>query len=365
MVTPVSFRLDATQVTACRDTLRGGSRSFFAASHLLPRRYAVPATVLYAYCRLADDVIDEGADDPLALARLHASLDRVYAGAPGDCPVEQSFTELVAAFGIPRVLPEALFEGFEWDTRLRRYDSLGDVFAYGTRVAGTVGAMMALVMGVRSPLALARAIDLGVAMQLSNIARDVGEDARNGRLYLPRDWFAEAGIDADAWLQAPSADLRLVPMVHRLLDAASELYGRAESGIALLPAPCRPGIFAARLLYAEIGEAVRELGEGFIDQRAVVPGQRKAALLCRAIGRAAQPRAVDESAVLAQAAYLLDAVALTAPRSPATQDDAGLAGRIDRNCEFLFDLFTRLEARERGLLPGAPPLSGQTDSPAG
>ena len=150
----------------------------------------------------------------------------------------------------PPLLPEALLEGLAWDAEGRSYETIDELFDYAARVAGAVGVMMALIMGVRSPQALARACDLGVAMQLTNIARDVGEDARLGRIYLPRQWLREAGIDADAWLAKPGLDERLRPIVARLLQEADALYARARAGIALLPANCRPAILAAALIYA-------------------------------------------------------------------------------------------------------------------
>ena len=108
--------------------------------------------------------------------------------------------DLMRRCAIPAALPEALLEGLAWDAEGRSYETIDELFDYAARVAGAVGVMMALIMDVRSPQALARACDLGVAMQLTNIARDVGEDARLGRIYLPRQWLREAGIDADAWL---------------------------------------------------------------------------------------------------------------------------------------------------------------------
>ena len=96
---------------------------------------------------------------------------------------------------MPRILPDALLEGLAWDAMGRRYATLSDLRAYSARVASAVGAMMCVLMRVRDRDALARACDLGVAMQLTNIARDVGEDAREGRLYLPTDWLAGAGVD--------------------------------------------------------------------------------------------------------------------------------------------------------------------------
>ena len=103
-------------------------------------------------------------------------------------------------------MPDALFEGLQWDCEGRRYEDLEALHAYAARVAGAVGVMMALLMGVRDADALARACDLGVAMQLTNIARDVGEDARAGRLYLPLDWLREAGLDPAAFLADACAE---------------------------------------------------------------------------------------------------------------------------------------------------------------
>ena len=279
----------ADDLAACRALIRHGSRSFFAASLLLPRRIAVPATALYAFCRVADDLIDEAGDEAggagaaAAVEGLRTRLRGVYAGRPGPFPEDRALAEVVARFGIPRSMPEALLEGLAWDASGREYRTLSELYDYAARVAGCVGAMMALVMGTSDARAVARACDLGVAMQLTNVARDVGEDARMGRLYLPRAWFAEAGLDADGWLARPSDDVRVRAMTRRLLGYADVLYRRGEAGIALLPLACRPGIRAARLIYADIGREIARSGYRTLERRAVVSGPRKAALLARAV----------------------------------------------------------------------------------
>jgi phytoene synthase len=262
--------------------MRGGSKSFFAASLLLPQRVRGPATALYAFCRRADDEIDLGQDPHAAMDWLRRRLDDVYAGRPQDIDCDRALAAIVHAHRIPRELLDALLEGFLWDAQERRYETLAEVEAYAARVAGAVGAMMALVMETTSPQAIARACELGVAMQLTNIARDVGEDARNGRLYLPRAWLRDAGIDPDAWLRAPVFDARIAQVVESLLAAADALYLRAEHGIAALPRDCRPAIRAARLVYAEIGQQLRREGLDSISHRTVVPRNRKLALMARA-----------------------------------------------------------------------------------
>ena len=195
---------------------------------------------------------------------------------------DRALAAVVREFDLPLELVAALLEGFEWDAEGRRYETIEDLQAYGARVAGSVGAMMAVIMRVRGEQALARACDLGVAMQLTNIARDVGEDARFGRLYLPLAWMRDAGLDPDTWLAQPLFDGRIASVIARLIKAADELYQRSEHGIGQLPRDCRPAIRAARLVYAEIGRELEKAGLDSINQRAVVSGKRKLALLARA-----------------------------------------------------------------------------------
>jgi phytoene synthase len=249
----------AADRTACRAAIRTGSKSFFAAGRLLPWDVREAAYGLYAFCRLSDDLVDEApspADRRDAVARLDARISRAYAGHPADSAADRAFSDIVGAYAIPETLPRALIEGFAWDAEGRRYADLDAVHGYAARVAGSVGAMMALIMGAREPDALARACDLGAAMQLTNIARDVGEDARMGRLYLPLDWMRAAGLDPDAFLADPQPGPALSEVVARLLFEAEGLYARAEAGIAVLPAQCRPAIRAAGLIYAEIGRQI-------------------------------------------------------------------------------------------------------------
>jgi phytoene synthase len=292
-----------------RRLMRGGSRTFFAASLLLPASVRASATSLYAFCRLADDAVDLEADGAAALAGLQQRLALVYAGRPLAIEADEALASVVARHGIPEALPAALLEGFHWDTAGRRYETLEEVHDYAARVAGTVGAMMALIMGARGTHALARACELGVAMQLTNIARDVGEDARNGRLYLPRRWMREAGIDPDAWLAAPRFDAALGAVVARLLGAADELYGRAAHGIAELPRSCRPAIQAARRVYAEIGREVERAGLDSVSRRAVVPPRRKLGLAARSLAAAVVAPAAANASLepLAAVRYLVDA----------------------------------------------------------
>ena len=320
----------------CRQMIRDGSKSFFLASLLLPRRTRDPARSLYAFCRLADDRVDQSADCAGAVEGLRRTLDDIYQFRSLDHPAERAFADVARDFAIPRALPEALIDGFAWDGAARTYDTLSDVIAYGMRVAGTVGAMMALLMNTRSPQAIARACDLGVAMQLTNIARDVGEDARHGRLYLPRQWMVEEGINPVTFLARPVMSAGLARVVRRLLAEADGLYSRSIPGIQMLPAACRPAIHAAQLLYAEIGREVERAACDSVSRRASVSPARKTVLLAAAVAAAARSAAPSGLPPLPEAAFVCEAVA-TAPK-PALPP----AG-FDARSAWLVGLLIRLE----------------------
>jgi phytoene synthase len=280
-MSPPSPEATAADFAACRTLLRQGSKSFATASLLLPRRMRQPAAALYGFCRMADDAIDQ-VHDPGAVAGLRHRVALAYSGRPHSHPIDRAFAVVALEHHLPRELVEALLEGFAWDAEGRRYPSLSDLIGYAARVAGTVGAMMALLMGTRAPEALARACDLGVAMQLTNIARDVGEDARNGRIYLPLDWLDEAGVDALSLVARPAHSRALAVVVERLLRHADTIYARAELGIPMLPRDCRAAIRAARSIYADIGRDVARRGFDAVSGRAFVPGRRKLWLVLRA-----------------------------------------------------------------------------------
>ncbi len=270
---PRAWRAPAYDQRACRALMRGGSKTFFAASLLLPARVRAPASALYAFCRLADDEVDLGTDPHGAMRGLHDRLDDIYDGRPRAIDADRALAGVVHHFELPRALLDALLEGFLWDAQGRRYETVEDLHAYGARVAGTVGAMMALVMGTREPAALARACDLGVAMQLTNIARDVVEDARNGRLYLPRAWLREAGVDPDRWLA--HFDAPWAAWCNACSMPPNCSTGAPSKASARCRASCRPAICAARLVYAEIGRQIERNGLDSIGRRAVVSRQRQ------------------------------------------------------------------------------------------
>jgi phytoene synthase len=323
-------------VAECARLIREGSKSFHAASLILPADVRQAARALYAFCRVADDRIDEGRDPHAALAILRRRLASAYSRRPEDSPVDRMFAWVVSEYAIPRAVPEALLEGFAWDADGRVYQSFDELKAYAVRVAGTVGVMMALVMGERRPDALARAIDLGIGMQLTNIARDVGEDAAAGRCYLPEDWLQEAGISRAELFSASGADHRIRSLVQRMLEAADSFYTSGFAGIEYLRPDCRTAIRAAGLIYSDIGRVIEAGGFDAITRRAAVSPGRKLLLAVRAVW---PQQAVDghhEAEPSGQ--FLLQAVAGRAlPDRPGAVSPAGWA--------WVMDLFLQMERR--------------------
>ncbi len=284
------------------------SKSFALAGRLFPPGPREDAAAVYAWCRLSDDAIDlapMGAKAQ-ALVAERERLARVYSGDdPGDA-ILRGFQEVVRARCIPACYPEELLEGMAMDADCRRYETLDELLLYCYRVAGTVGLMMCHVMGVCDPRGLRHAAHLGMAMQLTNISRDVLEDWGRGHVYLPDELLGARAADA-LWarLGEPQLPRHLEPevrrAVQRLLARAASLYRSGDAGMRWLSWRCALSVRTARHVYAEIGEVIDARGCDVWQGRAVVPGRRKLALVARAlweglreapgrIGRSASPQ---------------------------------------------------------------------------
>ena len=332
----------STDMGLCKQQLSTGSRSFYFASHLLPSVMQHAACGLYAFCREADDLVDEGDDPTAALVLLHQRLDKIYKAKPEYRHTDRVLTQIVHTYHLPRGLLDALLEGFAWDAEGKIYNSIDDVYDYSARVAGAVGVMMSVLMGVRDPKALARAADLGTAMQLTNIARDVGEDARLGRIYLPRDELTAEGVNPEALLVNPEFSDGIGVVTQRLLERANWLYQRADNGIAQLPRKYQPGIRAARKLYAAIGDKVGEIGYNSVDQRAIVATSKKFGLLASAIAFAQARSEGMDTPALPQNQFLIDAVVETGVAVPSVKSDPFKVRTL-----WMLDLFETLRERDR------------------
>lgn len=322
----------------CREAIRHGSLSFHMASRLLPPKVRDPSLALYAFCRLADDAVDLQQAKVEAVLRLQDRLERIYDGRPDNAAPDRAFARVVDEFEMPRALPDALLEGLAWDAMGRRYDTLSGLFDYSARVASAVGVMMCVLMRVRDPNALARAADLGVAMQLTNIARDIGEDALEGRIYLPLEWLDEAGIGVDAFLADPKPTKAIRQMTRRLVMQANRLYMRSEAGVAALPVSSRTGIYAARFIYAGIGGQVQRGGYDSISARARTSKAQKFGWVAASAAKAATTMVMPRSAVL---------YARSLPETEFLVHAAGQCTERRSRSDAVFEALSQVAQRER------------------
>jgi phytoene synthase len=299
------------------NAIRLGSRSFARAASIFDRETRERAHLLYAWCRYCDDQVDgqrhghapSGVEAAPADARARLdSLERRTAealrgGTVTDLPF-QALQRVVAQCRIPEQYPLDLLAGFRMDVEGRRPHDLEELLKYCYHVAGVVGVMMAHVMGVEDEATLDRAADLGIAFQLTNIARDVRHDAAADRIYLPLKWLETVGLAPEA-VGAVSAWPRIVPLVHRLLDEADRYYESALVGLRGLGLRRAWATAAALGIYRDIGRVVRRRGVAAWERRAVVSGSRKAYRVVWALGRAASAVTTERARPQASRAGLL------------------------------------------------------------
>jgi 15-cis-phytoene synthase len=274
-----------------RQSMEQGSKSFATASRLFPREIRDDAWMLYSWCRHCDDEIDGqvlghgavGIDPVLAgqkLAELRTHTASALAGDPQDEPVWAALQRVALRHEIPPRETLELLSGFEMDVLGRRYDTLEDTLDYCYHVAGVVGVMMARIMGVSDAPTLRRAQDLGLAFQLTNIARDVVEDAAGGRVYLPGAWLDEAGVPRDQ-VASPIHREAVARIAQRLVTAAEPFYASARWGLRDLNPRSAWAIATARGVYRAIGRHVAEAGSQAWDGRTSVDRTGKLVLLGR------------------------------------------------------------------------------------
>ncbi|HNF88788.1 MAG TPA: presqualene diphosphate synthase HpnD [Thiobacillaceae bacterium] len=272
----------------CQERAAASGSSFYYSFRFLPTERRRAITAFYAFCREVDDVVDECRDPALARVKLawwRDEVARLYGGTP-EHPVTRALAEAIGPFRLPEEAFVQIIDGMEMDLGLVRYDDFKALRLYCHRVAGVVGEVAAQIFGgsEASPLdraTLKYANRLGLAFQLTNIIRDVGEDARRGRLYLPRDELAEHGV-AEADLLAGRMSDHFRRLMEFQYQRAVQTY---EEAFALLPAADRraqrPGLVMAAI-YRTLLEEIRADGFRVLDRRIALTPLRKLWIAWRA-----------------------------------------------------------------------------------
>jgi 15-cis-phytoene synthase len=274
----------------CRWMIKKGSKSFSLAAKLFDPETRDAAFFLYGWCRYCDDQIDDAGktenQEELAkrIKALKENTTAAFSFAPQREPVFVALQYIVHRYGIPAHYALELIEGMTMDARGTRYGTLNELLLYCYRVAATVGLMMSHVMGLRDECALKHAADLGIAMQLTNIARDIIEDAAMERIYLPLNWLQEAQIPA-AEVAAPEYREKLAMLSLRLLREADPYYRSGDAGLWHLSFRSACAVSAARQVYSEIGSLLLRKGARAWDQRTYVTGALKVWVVMRGVLR--------------------------------------------------------------------------------
>jgi phytoene synthase len=280
-------------VDQSRRAIEEGSKSFALAARLFAPRTREGALLLYAWCRYCDDVTDEqvlgfrtarSSDERPEdrLAALERETRRALAGEPVAEPAFAALREVVRRHRIPERHIHDHLRGFAMDVERVRIETLDDCCRYCYHVAGVVGVMMAYVMGATGKDTLDRASDLGIAFQMTNIARDVMDDAGAGRVYLPETWLREAGVPS-VDVARPQHRSAVHSVAGRLLDEAERYYASAQVGLARLPLRSAWAVATARRVYRDIGRLVRARGPRAWECRAGTGRARKLVLALAAV----------------------------------------------------------------------------------
>lgn len=262
----------------CRQKAAESRSSFLAAFRFLPQRRQDAMTVLYAFCRELDDVVDDCTDMQVAQTTLNwwrADLAKVFDGGAPEHPVCRALQGVVAEFALPHDELAEIIEGMQMDLTQARYANFAELQLYCHRVAGVVGRLITRILGFSRPETLDYADKMGLALQLTNIIRDVGEDARNGRIYLPMEDLQRFDVPAQTIMQAAPTPQFAELMAFQIARARATY----REALALLPAadkkPQKMGLILAAIYYALLNEIERDGAQNVLKYKIAIPGPRK------------------------------------------------------------------------------------------
>ena len=262
----------------CRQKAAESHSSFLSGFRFLSVEKRNAITVLYAFCRELDDVVDGCTDPNVAQITLNwwrSDLEKVFNNEMPEHPVHQALKDIRASFDLPKNEFEALIDGMQMDLEQARYGSFDELKLYCHRVAGVVGRLIARILGFSNPQTLEYAEKMGLALQLTNIIRDVGEDARQGRIYLPIEEMQKFDVPANVIMQCKPTD-NFARLMQFQVDRARETYREA---MLLLPAADKKsqkvGLIMAAIYYALLNEIDRDGAQNVLTYKIAIPSPRK------------------------------------------------------------------------------------------
>lgn len=262
----------------CHQKAAESHSSFLSGFRFLSVEKRNAITVLYAFCRELDDVVDGCTDPNVAQITLNwwrSDLEKVFNNEMPEHPVYQALKDIRANFDLPKNEFEALIDGMQMDLEQARYGSFDELKLYCYRVAGVVGRLIARILGFSNPKTLEYADKMGLALQLTNIIRDVGEDARQGRIYLPIEEMQKFDVPANVIMQCKPTD-NFAKLMQFQVNRARETYREA---MLLLPAEDKKsqkvGLIMAAIYYALLNEIDRDGAQNVLTYKIAIPSPRK------------------------------------------------------------------------------------------
>jgi phytoene synthase len=260
----------------CQDKAAASGSSFYYSFRFLPENRRLAITALYAFCREVDDIVDECSDANVALTKLNwwrQEIKDLFQGQPHH-PVSHALTPAIQEFNLPAEQFQEIIDGMEMDLTMHRYEDFKSLRLYCHRVAGVVGELSAIIFGHTERGTLRYAADLGLAFQLTNIIRDVGEDARRNRIYLPMDELAKFNVPASDILNARQTD-NFKQLMEFQYQRAQEFYDLAFSELPQADRKTQKTGLVMAAIYRTLLEEIRNDGYLVLTQRTALTPVRK------------------------------------------------------------------------------------------
>lgn len=273
----------------CRAITRKHAKTFYMATRFLPNHKQRGIFAIYSLCRYIDDLVDEAEDlvqkqqlshseIKIKLNQWKQKLQDTYEGKSFNNPILIAFSDVLRRYNIPIKMPFELMEGVCMDLYKKRYESFDEVYDYSFKVASIVGLMTSQVFGYESKEALGYAVDLGIAMQLTNILRDVGEDLKKDRIYLPQDDLRKFGVSEEDLFDHARTDA-VKELLAFQINRARRYYERADKGICMLSEDSRLPVYLARHNYSRILDKIEQNNYNVFDIRAYLNTTEKLSII--------------------------------------------------------------------------------------
>jgi len=271
--------------SAARAITKQHAKTFYFASLFLPEEKRPAAYAVYALCRISDDTVDADSSSTVAVAknlsRIQGSLNAVYDGSPLTDDLLIAFKQTVATYAIPKLYFDELIDGMYMDLKKHTYEDFDELYRYCYKVAGVVGLIMLKIFGSNNPAAETHAVQLGVAMQLTNILRDIREDFQRGRVYLPQNELEKFGLSSDS-LSNGVVDAAFKSFMQLQISRARDYYEQSAAGIRMITdSRSRFVVCAMKDMYAGILSAIEKIDYDVFRARAHVSSAGKIAAALR------------------------------------------------------------------------------------